>query len=213
MPQSTYIVDADGTKELQISGDGSLNAILRDKDNLPTEFDTAGSAEPNTYGYLVAIDLPHHKIHEESHYFWSDYDNNVAIAGPKYWRVKTPAIGRVHMTWIINCSLNGLVELYENPTINAAGTTKTAYNSDRNSTETSTVTHYYDSTTTADGTLLKSFVLGSDGVNPVGADGGNHNHTEEIILKADEDYVFKYTAGTDNSRVTLNLEYYIVPTT
>lgn len=211
MPQSFYLVDSDGNIELQLNDNGSLQAVLRDRSNIPTEFDTIGSAEPGNYGYFIAIDLPHHKIHSESHYFWSDYDNDVDIAGPKYWRVTTGANDRVHLTWSIQSSLNGLLQIFENPTINAAGTSKVAYNSDRNSSATSTVTHYYDTTTTSDGTLLKSFVIGSDGGTPVGAEGGNSRHTQELILKASEDYIFKFTAGTDNCRATLNLEYYIVP--
>lgn len=213
MPQSVVVKDSDGNVVLELNDDGSLNARIFDKDGLPVEFDTVASAQPSVYGYLIAIDLPHHKIHEESHYFWSDYDADVDTGGPKYWRLTTPATGRVHLVWSIQASLNGLLQIYENPTISGAGTAKAAFNSDRNSTETSTVTHYYDSTTSADGTLLKTFSLGSDGANPVGADGGDSEHTTEMILKASEDYIFKFTAGTDDSRVSLNLEYYIVPTT
>lgn len=211
MPQSFYLVDSDGNIELQLNDNGSLQAVLRDKDNIPIEFDTVGSAEPGNYGYLVSINLPHHKIHEESHYFWVDYDNDVDIAGPKYWRITTPATGFIHLTWCMCASLNGLIEVFENPTISAAGTSKVAYNSDRNSSETSTATHYYDTTTSADGTLLASFVIGSDGANPIGTTGGRSKHENEMILKQNEDYLFKFTAGTDNARASIHLEYYIVP--
>lgn len=213
MPQSVVIKDSGGDVVLDVNSDGSLNSVMKDKDGLPVEFDTKGSATPLIYGYLVVIDLPHHKIHEESHYFCSDYDDDVDTGTPKLWRLTTPATGNVHLTFTAQTTLNGLLELYENATISAAGTTLTAFNSDRASTNTSTVGHAKDATVSAAGTLLKSYVMGSDGANPVGADGGDTSHDKEIILKASEDYIFKFTAGTDNARITLNLEYYIVPTT
>lgn len=213
MPQSVVIKDSGGDVVLDVNSDGSLNAKMLDKNSISTEFDTVGSSTPGTYGYLVAIDLPHHKIHEGVHYFCSDYDNDVDTGTPKLWRLTTPAAGFVHLTFKAQTTLNGLLELYENATISAAGTTLPSYNSDRSSANTSTVVHAKDTTTSAAGTLIRSYVMGSDGANPVGADGGEASHDNEMILKASEDYVFKFTAGTDNARITLNLEYYIVPTT
>lgn len=208
MPQSFYLVDADGTKELQIDDLGSLQAVFRDKDNNATEFDTAAAG--TGYGYLISVMLEHHKIHEGIHYTTTDYDNDVDIAVPKYWHIKTPATGFMHMTWRVKSTLNGLVELFEAPTTTADGTSLTPRNNNRNSSSTATLQVFYDPTVTVDGTRLDVDTIGSDGTNPVGAEGGDMERVHEWILKQSASYLIKFTAETDNCRVNMHIAHYEV---
>lgn len=182
---------------------------IKDKDGLPTEFDST-SASGTGYGYLIQIPSEHHKIHEGVHYTGVDYDSDVDIAAPKYWHIKAPASGVIHLTWKIRASLNGLAELYEAPTTTADGTGVTPYNNDRNSANTSTLLFYKDPTVTVDGTLLDIDVIGSDGANPVGADGGDLERDLEWNLKQNTAYLIKFTAGTDDCRASIHLNYYEV---
>jgi len=211
MAQSTYIVDSDQNVELKLDDNGLLTSKLADTNGALTEFDTVSA--DGSYGYLVNILSEHHKIHEGSHYTTVDYDNDVDIATPKYWHIKTPDTAVVpHFVWRVKASLNGLVELFEAPTTSANGTALTSRNNDRNSSNTATTLFYYDPTVTGDGTRIDVDVIGSDGANPVGADGGDMSRDMEWLLKRNTAYLIKFTAGTDNCRVSLHMSHYEVDT-
>lgn len=207
MPQSTYVKDKDG-ELLEINADGSMSTKILDKDGKPLEFDIITTG--GTYGYVIQIPIEHHKIHEGDHYVTVDYDNDVDIAGPKYWHIKAPASGYIHLAWRLKSSFNGTVEFFESPTTSADGTALTPRNSDRNSSATATLQAFYDPTVSVAGTRLDVDVIGSDGVNPVGADGGDLHRESEWILKQNTSYLFKFTASTDNARVTIHLSHYEV---
>lgn len=179
-----------------------------DKDGRATEFDTAAGGP--AYGYPVNVNIEHHKIHEEVHYTTTDYDSDVDIAGPKYWHIKAPASGYMHMVWRVKASLNGLAELFEAPTTTADGTSLTPRNNDRNSSNTATLQVFYDPTVTVDGTRIDVDVVGSDGANPVGAEGGDVEREHEWILKQSTAYLIKFIAGTDDCRASMHISHYEV---
>jgi hypothetical protein len=186
-----------------------LSFYLIGKDKKILELDDGGATSGNT-GYLTSVEYEHHKIHEGDHYECSDYDSDVDITGPKYWHIKTPASGRTHLTFEVIAARNGLLEFFENPTITGDGTLLTCYNNDRNSSNTPNTLFYYDATASSDGTKLDTFVIGSDGSNPVGDRGGDNRRNNEWILKASESYLIKFTAATDNCRVSMQSEFYEV---
>lgn len=211
MPQSTFIVDRDGDTEMRLDSSGLLTSKLADTNGALTEFDTI--ATEGSYGYLIQVPVEHHKIHEGSHYTTVDYDSDVDITGPKYWHIKAPDTTVVpHLVWRVKASLNGLVELFEAPTTTADGTALTSRNNDRNSSNTATTLFYYDPTVTGDGTRIDVDVIGSDGANPAGADGGDMNRETEWLLKRNTSYLIKFTSGTDNCRVSLHMSHYEVDT-
>ena len=101
----------------------------------------------------------------------------------------------------------GTWQLYENPTVNAAGTTATTFNNDRNSATAATLVVAYDATSTADGTLLKTWRTGSGTSAPTRV-GSESSRDIEIILKQNEDYFIKFTPDSDNAKTKLELEWY-----
>lgn len=157
----------------------------------------------------IIDEFEHSKIHDGDHYFYYDYDNDVDTASPKYYRLTTPNT----TLWINIASMVlysegvGTWELFENPTVNAAGTTATTFNSDRNSSKTSSLVVAYDPTSTADGTRIKIWRTGSGTTAPsrVGSDAGRGG---EIILKQNEDYFLKFTPDADNAKTKLEIEWY-----
>lgn len=161
---------------------------------------------------LRVIQVEHAEIHEGEHFFCSDADGDVDIGGPKLWRVTTAAGTNAHMTALFSSSYPGTLEVYENPTLSTAGTTLTSFNNDRNSSGTPTTVCAKDPTTSDDGTLMFTQVIGSDslgaGGNASGAAGGLTRRGNELILKQDEDYIVKFTTGENNARVALTLEWY-----
>jgi len=112
---------------------------------------------------------------------------------------------------IIDVSADGgfLFELYENPTINAAGSAVTIHNSNRRSTNTSVCNAYEDTTTQApnnDGTLLCGGYSGGEKKKAT-AEAGSRT---EWILKRNEDYLVKITPDADNTSIMVNMAWYEV---
>jgi len=154
------------------------------------------------------IDYAHHEVHDQSHFFWTDYDADVDTASPKYYRLTTPNTTKwIHMLFILYSEGVGKWELFENPTVNAAGTTVTTFNSDRNSATAATLVVAYDATSTADGTLIFTWRTGSGTTGPTRI-GSEASRGQEIILKQNEDYFLKFTPDADNAKIKLNLEWY-----
>jgi hypothetical protein len=167
-------------------------------------------AEVDSLGYLVGIDIGHHKIHEGYGFFCSDADTDVDIAGPKYWRLTTPnSAARIHIKLSVSASNAGKIELFENPTIDAAGDALTEYNCDRNSATSTTLAVFKDTTFTADGTLLSTVFVGSSS-GPTRL-GGNTRSEFELILKQNEDYALKVTVDNNDTKVAFISEWYEIP--
>lgn len=181
---------------------------------LPQAFATISVEEllNNTYDEEVkclgTIEVEHAEIHKGDHYTAISYDSNVASGSSVIWQISTPTSGETHFTFGCTSSLNGLIEFYENPTINVQGISATVYNNKRDSTNTYGGNFYWGSTTTADGTLLYVQVMGSDGANPTGISGAGMQRENEFILDANEDYIIKFTSSSNNNRVSMISEFY-----
>jgi len=157
---------------------------------------------------IQTIDYAHHEIHAGSHFFYTDYDSDVDTASPKYYRITTPDTEKWgHMIFVLYSEGVGTWQLFENPTVNAAGTAATVFNSNRNSATTATIVVAYDPTSTADGTLLKTWRTGSGTTAPTRI-GSENRSDNEIILKQNEDYFLKFTPDSDNSKTKVELEWY-----
>lgn len=174
------------------------------------KIETDHAASGYNESYLVGIDIAHHKIHSGHHFSCQDYDDEVDIAGPKYWHLIAPSSNRVHLTYIVSASLPGLLELYEDPTTSDDGTVLTPYNNDRNSSTTSDLSVFYDPTVSDDGARLCPVVLGSTGTNPVGATGGIIRRESEVILADDTAYLIKFSPFNNDAIVSICLDYYEV---
>jgi hypothetical protein len=177
-----------------------------DKNDRPMEYDTG--ATNGTYGYPIGMSLAHHKIHEGDNYECWDYDNDVDTGGPKYWLIKAPSVGKIHFTYAVAMSKNGLLEMYKDPTTSADGSVLTCFNSNENSTNTSILEVYKDPTVSVDGTRRRVEVIGSDTTGPPGAKGGGLEHIQEIILNQGANYLIKVTVLTNDTRVSIEMSWY-----
>ncbi len=163
-------------------------------------------AKVDSLGYLVAIEIEHHRVHEGNFYTVTDYDADVDNASPKYWHIIVPNTAvRVHIKIAIAVDAPGLIQVYENPTTTDNGTVIIAYNNDRNSANSATCAHYYDPTVSNDGTLLEAFRIGAGGKQKIG---GDARQFAELILKQNEQYLIKFTPDGDNAEVTFNSQFY-----
>lgn len=165
-------------------------------------------AEVDQLGYLVTIDIEHHKIHEGSHWNAADYDDDVDT-GSKYWLVRAPADGPLwHLIFQISSSRHGLMEAFWNPTINADGNPVPFINNNFNIIGGATLLCFADPTAGSDG---NRFFVRSMGDDVVGASKGSADkvaRTDEFILKPTKEYLFKFTAIDDNTRVSIEFDVY-----
>lgn len=157
---------------------------------------------------IQTIEYEHHEIHAGSHFFYYDYDNDVDTAAPKYYRITTPNTTKwSHIQFILSSEGAGTWQLFENPTINAAGTTATVFNNDRNSLTAATLVVAFDATTTSDGTQIKVWRTGSGTTAPSRV-GTESRSSVEVILKQSEDYVLKFTPDADNCKTKVEMLWY-----
>lgn len=184
------------------SPSGYIRVRLYDPEN-----DYESSLDP-VEGSLIQITNVHHAIHKETHYHACVFDGDVDIASPKYIRITTPDTA-VEQHIIIDVSADGgfLFEFYENPTINAVGSSVSVFNSNRRSSNTSLTLVREDSTTQApnnDGTRLCGGYSGGEKKKAT-AEAGSRT---EWILNQNEDYIIKITPDADNTRIMVNMAWY-----
>ena len=156
-------------------------------------------------GGVVTVDVAHAHIHEGEHYEANDYDDDVDIATPKWWLVYAAASGYSHLLPFAYATANGLFEIFEGVEVSASGNQITPFNNNRNSSNTPNTEVYADPTITASGVRLTVAIIGTD-KGPAKA--GGVSRESEIVLKSDTLYGFKFTAGSDNTGVTIGLAWY-----
>jgi len=192
---ATSDIQTDGTQKTQILG------LTSDTTSQVPRVDA-------TTHTLQTIDYEHHEIHSGSHFIYYDYDGDVDIASPKYYRLTTPNTTKwIHIQFILFSEGSGTWQLFENPTVNAAGTTATTFNNDRNSVTTAGLIIAYDATSTADGTQIKIWRTGSGTTAPMRA-GTESRSSVELILKQNEDYFLKFTPDADNAKTKVEVLWY-----
>ena len=159
---------------------------------------------------LVTIDFIHHEIHEGNSYTVNVYDGDVDIVAPKYMSFTAPDTAtRCHIVFASSSDNGFLMQLYSEPTINAAGNAVASFNRNRNSVNAASLLVKEDCTTTNDGTLMiAEFSGGSTAVPSRGA--GSTQTRDEWILKQGKTYLTKLTAIVDNSRVNISATWYEV---
>jgi len=186
------------------------DVIITDDDNVRMELDPLG--------YLVTVDIEHHKIHEGESYAAAVYDSDLD-SDTLFVFINTPATGEIHFLASITASNTGIASFYETPDVTDSTnmTTVTCYNNNRQSSNTTSATVYYwlDGSTDLDiaaanlGTLLESARIGSS-LNPAKATGGVGEQREEWILKQSGQYLIIFVADNDNTDVRLQVSYYEV---
>jgi len=161
---------------------------------------------------LVGIDNAHHEIHEGDTFFNADVVD-LAINNVRDIQITTPNTTKWgHFTFNFFTESETYWYLYENVTINTAGTAVNELNANRNSATTAgIVLAYIDNTSetnanadtaTAGSTTLMFGQTGSGKQEP-----GHFEHAHEIILKQNEDYTLRFIAATAGF-VSYNISWY-----
>jgi len=161
----------------------------------------------NMFKVPITIDVGHHEVHEGDSYVCGVFD--VAMAAADYIGLSftTPAANkRIHLLLEFAAKAEATTQLIEIPGTLTNGSAATAYNRDRGSGNSTSVTNLlsYDSTAgdvMTGGTIIHSVYTWAD--KKIGASGRD---VSEIILAPATSYGFKLiaVAGTNGGAITLN---------
>ena len=157
-------------------------------------------AEVDPLGYLVVIDVIHHKIHEGEYFVMCDVDVTLS-ASPKYWIMINNTPNAIHGVAEIVSSVAGLFSININPLVGTfgRGSLGTFNNHNRTSTGT-TALQFYATPQGLNGTgsSLLSQRLGQDGKA-----GGNTTFRDEILYKPFGTYLFKFEPDAVGGKISL----------
>ncbi len=158
--------------------------------------DSAGSSIVEAYSKaLKVIETDHAHIHDGNGYEVSGLIPALAASGVSYFYIN-PSVP-IHWRDFSIKSDGGpvLIELFENPTVTADGSSITAYNRNRLSSNTATAAVSSGPTVTADGTRIfvdKIFVAGNQG-------GESQGPPVEWIIDGGNTYLLKITNEDTNT--------------
>jgi hypothetical protein len=145
----------------------------------------------------VTIDYPHQKTHEGRYFSGGYYNASIANGATIELLIQMGAATTWHSKIRASSGGDATVQIFENATFSAAGTSVTVSNHNRSSSKVSDATVTHTPTLTADGTQVNGTILipgGSTG-NSAGGSGG---FEDEYILAVSKVYLVRLTntAGT-----------------
>ena len=178
---SNNVIRTIGTFE--VNGIHLLRQIIVDRNNRVLHLDQVS-------GCLPTIDTNHQEMHEGNHYFVKTYVANTGgAASSNYFSFTTPDnLIRVHAKGMLAPDSDFIVDIFEDAII-SAGTTITAQNCDRNSSNTTASSLKLDPTITDEGTLFWSGRTGGGQIKL----GVFLDFNYEFILKQNATYLIKIT--------------------
>jgi hypothetical protein len=154
------------------------------------------------------VSYEHHEIHAGSHYFYEGYteldDTDTADFG-----VQTPDTTKwTHLVWEILAQAQVTFEIYEGADIAFDGTDLTAYNNNRNSSNTSNWENFQmDPTVNSTGTKIAETLVG-DATSPNRGLPGGGQRDRELVLKQNTIYLFRITSAANANVVSYMAQWY-----
>ncbi len=161
-----------------------------------------------TTNAMKSISYEHYEIHGGSHFFVCG-ESTVASGDSLDFQLTTSNTTKwIHMTFEFEGTQETLMEIFETATVATDGSAVTAYNNDRNSAKTTTLSLLQaGGTVTAPGTLIYSQRVGVAG-NPLRSKTGASKRDNEIILKQNVTYRFVFTSGGNGNNLSYCGEWY-----
>lgn len=154
----------------------------------------------------TSIDYEHHEVHEGDHFLYADGVTLNSSASQVYLITTPNTTKYCHLVLSFASGLGATFVLYEGS--DRTGTAaQTIYNCNRNSATTATTTvHKGVSGGSTDGTVIRTYYLGSasTGVRA----GGLGRGLEEIVLKKNTKYQFTATSQANSNNIFVELSWY-----
>ena len=150
-------------------------------------------------GAITTIEYEHHEIHEGNHFYVCGYDLDFDDDDTIDFQLTTPNTNEwIHMSFHVASSATITLNVYEDATVVADGAAVTAYNNNRNNSNTTSLTLLQvGGEVTERGTLIYSEAFGS-GSNPSSKQGGISDRERELLLKQNSTYRFEFECHVDN---------------
>lgn len=161
---------------------------------------------------LVAITFEHHRIHNGE--MWGLFDNatGVNIVTPRNWIINTPAGAPVHFEFALAATNGFLLELFEDTTTSADGTTLAAQVKNLNRVVPVTavpIGFFHTPTVTGDGTRIDAQRAGGGAGGTSVRAGGQAKSDLEFVLEPSTKYMIRVTVAVDSTTVTLSGDFYL----
>lgn len=155
---------------------------------------------------LVIIDTAHAKIHDELDY--TAHINAPTLADgdtiEMYFKAPDSTV-RCHVIAAFSSELGGVAEVRRSATVSLSGSVVTIFNSDHNSSNTSTAVVRSSPTVTASGTQFSHFNVGG---GFQGRDPGEADSRHEFIAKQGTIYILRYTSIASSNEAEIEVSFY-----
>jgi len=204
---NTAVVDSsEGEMQGRLFTNGSGTSQIYDGAVGPATIDKS------THAFNI-INYEHHEIHSGDHYFTCNFGN--IGSGATLTIGATTAAGSKWSHLLFDWQANNQTEfrIFEGATYSGA-TVWTAYNNNRNSSNTSIVTDkiinpVISGASPTSGTEIWSQALGLDGATPSKASAGGFSvRGKEVILKSGTSYLFEFKSAADDNTISYCGEWY-----
>lgn len=192
--------------------DSNLSQVAFSSGAVQTKDQHLKSWELDNGEYGTVILMGHHKVHEGKHYVCSYFASGVSVGAPASIMFRTGAAGSVHAIWGVNANRGGLINCYEGCHVTASGTSITVFNRNRKSANTTASKVFANPTATTNGTDIYTAWIGTASGKKEPAAGGGSRGSEEYILNASTQYLFKFTPeSAANTKLSFECDFYTIP--
>jgi len=162
--------------------------------------------------YVEAICHAHEQVHSGNFYTVSHIFNNVANSNSAELLIQVGLTLTNHTVFDIACGGDAEFHIFEGPTFSSSGTSVSAVQNNRASTNTSGSTLSHTPTISDAGTTLyETFVPGGGIFGAGGSDGGPIRSGTELILATGTAYLLRVTNTSGGTQdISIGLGYYEV---
>ena len=156
-------------------------------------------------GVIEARDSYANEIFRGYHFYIGSYAV-LNSGGSVIFAVTTPNTNEwVHMRFVVDATTTTKVEVYEDSSV-TGGTPQTPINSNRNSSKQASLSVVLNPTVNSLGSLIDSNKFGSSSKPSVF--GGDVAREDEIVLKQNTTYIYKFTSEADNNTISYRGYWY-----
>lgn len=156
---------------------------------------------------LQTMEYEHREIHAGSHFYLQGYLEFGAASTVDLAIITPDTTKWAHMTFSFETTGETLFQIYEVSDFDGDGGVVTPLNNNRNSTNASVLTITTDPTVNSYGNLIGASLVGVT-TNPTKSSGGLVARNNELILKQNTKYIFKFTSNSANNNISYAAEWY-----
>jgi hypothetical protein len=170
---------------------GEVGLFARDFDNA----DIIRTLHASSDGVLVTIPYNTQQTHSGRFFYCNFYNASVASSGTIDILLVTNSRYSPHLGVMVDIGGSATLSIYEAVTTSNDGTTLSAINANRTSSNAATALVYHTPTVTNTGTtlLLDHYIAGGATGNPIGGTSTDFARITELVLKLSTKYLFRVT--------------------